>query len=144
MWRVPVGEGWLGWIERQTHGSGSTAREDGLFGIFRFSQAKTWLHTTPGGGSLQSSMCTLVVHERIPNWTSDRSVKVAFSTYVLTTQVSLLEQCKHSVGILQLWSCPVVPYVILPTLGIPIQSHEVWPGFDSYPLKSDILNINIC
>ena len=88
-------------------GEGLHPGEEGLFGICKFRQANTWLHTTPDGGFLQSSMGKLVSHKRTKNWISDRAAKVgvAFSTYVLTTQVSLLEQCKHSVGILQLGSC---------------------------------------
>ena len=88
-------------------GEGLQPGEEGLFGICKFRQANAWLHTTPDRGSLQSSMGTLVLHEGTQHWISDRAVKVgvAFSTYALTTQVSLLEQCKHSAGILQLGSC---------------------------------------
>ena len=69
---------------------------------------------------------TLVLHEETHKWISDRAAKVgvAFSTYVLTTQVSLLEQCKHSVGILQLGSC--LPGVFCQS---PVFSNKEDPGW---------------
>ena len=91
-------------------GEGLQPGEEGLFGICKYRQANTWLHSTPDGGSLQSSMGTLVLHEWTQNWISDRAVKVGVA---LSFSLRAMQaQCRYApTWVLLTWGLLPVTYI---------------------------------